>query len=281
MEISYSDLKKYCPVAMTPDTNVYDALVPTFEILLKGVKNLLGIELFDRVSNIDHIPMNSPEYEELSHLEIAIRRFVCSRALYIMVPQIDLVLTPTGFGVVSNQNVAPASAERVAKLIDSLRVYSDLSFDDILDFCRLFIEWDNREPDKMKYFGLLFWRTEHLRPLIKETPHREDFSTLAPEIAKANNAIKAKLSDELYQVLVDNIAAKAVTPHQQHIITMWRNAAVAFIKLDGGWNHWVAAMLHYVEGALDQFPEYAGSRAYQANHFQFYSNSSDDSCYFF
>lgn len=37
-----------------------------------------------------------------------------------IVPSLDLVLTPNGFGIVSNQNVAPASRDRVARLIASL-----------------------------------------------------------------------------------------------------------------------------------------------------------------
>ena len=43
---------------------------------------------------------------------------ICLRAAYDAVPQMDLVLTPTGFGIVSNQNTAPASRERV----DALRL---------------------------------------------------------------------------------------------------------------------------------------------------------------
>ena len=39
------------------------------------------------------------------------------------VPSLDLVLTPNGFGIVSNQNVAPASPHRITRLIASLAMY--------------------------------------------------------------------------------------------------------------------------------------------------------------
>lgn len=44
---------------------------------------------------------------------------VCE-ALRRAAPQLDLVLTPNGFGIVSNSNIAPASKERVERLITTL-----------------------------------------------------------------------------------------------------------------------------------------------------------------
>lgn len=41
------------------------------------------------------------------------------------VPSLDLILTPNGFGIVSNNNVAPASKERVERLIASLAEQRD------------------------------------------------------------------------------------------------------------------------------------------------------------
>lgn len=45
---------------------------------------------------------------------------VAACALYLAVPELDVVLTPNGFGIVSNQNVAPASKERVERLRTAL-----------------------------------------------------------------------------------------------------------------------------------------------------------------
>ena len=50
---------------------------------------------------------------------------VAHAAMRNAVPNLDLVLTPNGFGIVSNQNVAPASRDRVARLIASLEASRD------------------------------------------------------------------------------------------------------------------------------------------------------------
>lgn len=41
-------------------------------------------------------------------------------AFHRAVPQLDVILTPNGFGIVSNSNIAPASKERIERLMASL-----------------------------------------------------------------------------------------------------------------------------------------------------------------
>ena len=58
-------------------------------------------------------------------IRIITAKLIASEALRRAIPSLDLVLTPNGFGVVSNQNIAPASKERVDRLIASLADYRD------------------------------------------------------------------------------------------------------------------------------------------------------------
>ena len=58
-------------------------------------------------------------------IRIITAKLIASEALRRAIPSLDLVLTPNGFGVVSNQNIAPASKERVDRLIGSLADYRD------------------------------------------------------------------------------------------------------------------------------------------------------------
>ena len=61
------------------------------------------------------------------------RRAVYATAAYNAMPTLDLVATPNGFGVVSNQNIAPASKERVAAFRESLRQYKSDCKDQCLE----------------------------------------------------------------------------------------------------------------------------------------------------
>lgn len=57
------------------------------------------------------------------------------------VPSLDLILTPNGFGIVSNSNVAPASKERVERLIASLRDLRDKAITALLNVLRQDSDW--------------------------------------------------------------------------------------------------------------------------------------------
>ena len=58
---------------------------------------------------------------------------IACEAMRQAIPSLDVVLTPNGFGIVSNQNVAPASKERVERLIESMTAGRDLNIDYLLD----------------------------------------------------------------------------------------------------------------------------------------------------
>ena len=67
------------------------------------------------------------------------------------IPSLDLVLTPNGFGIVSNQNIVPASRERVDALITSLESQRDAAIEALI--LRLSSRTDWRESPQGKYFA--------------------------------------------------------------------------------------------------------------------------------
>ena len=67
----------------------------------------------------------SPELlamEETEPLRTCATLVVVHEAFMRAVPSLDLVLTPNGFGIVSNQNIAPASPHRISRLLGSLDI---------------------------------------------------------------------------------------------------------------------------------------------------------------
>lgn len=85
--------------------------------------------------------------------EVAMQYIVVT-AFADAVPSLDIVVTPTGFGVVNTETVAPASKERVERLIDSLRNSSASLLDYLLTRVRTYPEW--RESERGKYFCSTF-----------------------------------------------------------------------------------------------------------------------------
>jgi len=64
-------------------------------------------------------------YTDSNPIRIATARFVIADALRRAIPSLDVVLTPNGFGVISTNNLAPASKPRIDRLVGSMQTHRD------------------------------------------------------------------------------------------------------------------------------------------------------------
>ena len=93
---------------------------------------------------------------------------VAHEAMLRAVPSLDLVLTPNGFGIVSNQNVAPASRERVSRLIASLETSRDNAIEQLIMY--LFRETPTSAASP-NIGGRTIWACAPMRlPLKRKSP---------------------------------------------------------------------------------------------------------------
>ena len=74
------------------------------------------------------------------------RIIVTAEAILHAIPQLDLILTPNGFGIVSNQNIAPASKERIERLLLSLEKTRDDALQTIQPMLLEAHHWINSAP---------------------------------------------------------------------------------------------------------------------------------------
>lgn len=72
-------------------------------------------------------------------------RCVVMKAVVSAIPSLDLVVTPTGFGVVSSSSLAPASKERVERLIESLSAALDGCLASLFDLLARDPLWKEKE----------------------------------------------------------------------------------------------------------------------------------------
>ena len=86
------------------------------------------------------------------------------------VPSLDLVLTPNGFGIVSNQTVAPASPHRITRLIASLETSRDIAIEQLIHNLFLNSTW-SASPIRGWFSATLFPNID-LANLCGFTEHR-------------------------------------------------------------------------------------------------------------
>ena len=92
-----------------------------------------------------------------------------AEAMLHAIPQLDLVLTPNGFGIVSNSNVAPASKERVERLLCSLEKMRDDTLQVLLPMLTAEAAWADTAP--CQYFQSVLYPWLDLPRQLGSTDH--------------------------------------------------------------------------------------------------------------
>ena len=106
LEITKSDFEKAVPAAREPKGKIFevmeDAIMAKVEQIGDSLLGEPGIAAVEDSENTLH-----------DYLRSAVKRLACVSAFLEEMRGLDLVLTATGFGVVSTQDTAPASKMRV------------------------------------------------------------------------------------------------------------------------------------------------------------------------
>ena len=142
-----------------------------------------------------------------------LEKLVACHAYMTAIPSLDLVLTPNGFGIVSNQNVVPASRERVDALITSLESQRDAAIEALI--LRLSSRSDWRDSPQGQYFA----------------------ATMFPSLSLCRRlAIREHIWDSYQQlrehlIKIENVLADTYFSHEQmdvfrqHVITQGSTAS--------------------------------------------------------
>lgn len=141
--------------------------------------------------------------KSLSALHATLAAVAAHRALADATPSLDLVQTVNGFAVVSNQNLAPASRDRVDRLIAAHRSQCDTAISALIPLLAAVPEWRDTPPCDF-FRATLFTTPAHIRPLASGVATWERYEELHPAIAAAENRLAAEyISPELMQRLRD------------------------------------------------------------------------------
>ena len=96
------------------------------------IDNFCPKEIFDDIA----------DRPDPSTAKVTMARIVAFDAFRSAIPHLDIILTPNGFGIVNNSNIAPASKERVERLINSLLDNRDNEIESrsafVAQFCKCF-----------------------------------------------------------------------------------------------------------------------------------------------
>lgn len=115
-------------------------------------------------------------------------QIVTSHALMNAIPSLDLVLTPNGFGIVSTQNVVPASKDRIERLINSVEAQRDSAIDELLFKLPSTSGWRSTEQGKF-FASTLFPRLTICRRLAIRDKKFDKYLELHARLVKIETVL--------------------------------------------------------------------------------------------
>ena len=161
--------------------------------------------IFDEIAEADSFGPNE-------RFRFPLEKLVACHAYMTATPSLDLVLTPNGFGIVSNQNVVPASRERVDALIASLESQRDAAIEALIIRLSSRVDW--RQSTQGQYFAATMFPFLSLCRRLAIREHIWDsYQQLRERLIKIENV----LADTYFSQEQMNI-------FRSHVITQGRTA---------------------------------------------------------
>ena len=206
-------------------------------------------------------------------------------ALHRAIPSLDLVLTPNGFGIVSNQNLAPASKDRVERLITKLVAQRDSYINLLIDDLRTLAEWQDTEQYLWFAASLISWPKACVNTVVdrpREGQQWDQFLQLRERAILIEDAIAEKWisPDVMTQLRTELLIVNNATVHQVAL----KVRSCVFNELRGmPRNHWdLDRIVNFIRNNGDIFPDWAASETARLyNAATIFRNKKESTGYFF
>lgn len=235
--------------------NVFQSVIGENSLFEKLEKHLKVAELWLNLEICNHAT-----YEGLAEKEQDLaKRIVAMDAFARGIHQLDLALTPNGFGVVSNQNVAPASKERVANLRQQTIEERDITINQLLKKLQGNSSWCNSAPGKkwgktvIQNLDISVECGESCPSLVFYKGHIREIQGVQRMIAL--NFVSVVIMDRLCQ----SIQNATVTDVEAGLIDMIHAFIVASLKEEEQHHTDLENMVDYIKKHPEDFSEWASS----------------------
>lgn len=273
--ITKEDFYRAVPAAKEPKGRIFELLENDFTEMAEQIsRELLG-------------EAGSAACEEASEtysptLLYFVKQLVVLQVFLEKMRSLDLVLTSTGFGVVSTQDTAPASKMRVDALEGELRKKVRRTQSCVLG--RLFtVKGWNKSIQRQEAVRTLFWDFNMLRRYAGiSDPKPEDWDNNVPEMLAADAILKKHIGEKYMAALTDEVTSGKVSDKNYSIVICCQMFIGAHIAKNTRLKEEVyRQMINKMEAAIEDYPLYAESDAYRLNHFKPYENREDDTAFHF
>lgn len=271
IQISKDDFEQSILAATSSHSEVFESVEKHFEeSYLRLSRQILG-------------EVGEEALETSDELREAVIKTVCLDAFLSVVRHLDLVLTPTGFGVVANNEVSPASSSRVEALIEQCRVALIVAQDRVMSHLTVVSGWGSTLQAKQGIQTVL-WSMEGYCYLTRQTSMTsKDWMAKLAAIQEADATLRKLVSDEQMDDIMCLVRGVREGNEFEGSVRLMLSRCLIMLANDmlSAYSNERARLLRYFDANLDKFPLYANSSAYKANHFKEFNNEKSKPAFVF
>lgn len=273
-KITKQVFEAFVPAAKMPEHNdsVYGRLSEQFKVV------------YDRLIQNVVAPSLETELDAEGPLQKEVLRYVCLEAFVQSIRSLDLVLTATGFGIVSTASMAPASKSRVDALMEDCRLRAAESLCAIVKSMTGRNGWGDT-PQARQSIQCLFW---HICCLSQYTtlPYTADNWQKARGLSLTADAFLRKaISEEYMEELLKRMRSATLDNADIIILQKCNSFTGGFIssyEFEKGPNQRrLDDIVEQLENYPASYPVYTASDTYKARHGERYRNRKEDPTFFF
>ena len=275
LEITKTDFERAVPAAREPKGKIFDVM----QDAITNKVEVIGCHILGE-PGIAAVESSESTMGEI--LRPLVKQLACVMAFLEEMRGLDLVLTATGFGVVSTNDTAPASKMRVDALDGELRRKEWLLRSDLLTHLFKVNGWADTEQRHINV-PTLFYRFTMLEQYAGITrPKPEDWSTNVPAMLAADAYLRKHVGNAYMDELIAKLTSHSLSSQNIHIVILCQQFIGAWIAQNHQLKQEVyMRLINRLEADLSLYPTYADSEAYRLNHFKPYENHAEDSAFHF
>lgn len=268
-------------VPVEGETPLIDKLAPFLVAAEKWVCDVFTSQpVFDTICSL----------AEDDSLRAATTQVVIYEAFRRALPHLDVILTPNGFGIVSNTNVAPASKERITRLLDTLLDNRDAAISQVLSLLCAETRW--RDTEQAKFFrATMFPDTSLAERFPRSSESRwEQYINLRSRLIPIEEEIAVQFLSQplMHELRGEVLSGHFLTDTHRHICRVLRAVEVdclksdnAHLTLSGKTHRTLTQLVEIVRSNPDLFPQWHYSDTAQLYNPPIFENKKESMGYWF
>ena len=221
-------------------------------------------------------------YTDSNNIKILCIRLVVADALRRAIPSLDIVLTPNGFGVVSTQNLAPASKPRVDRLVGSMLSHRDDCIAALLPELVGASKWLTSK--QAEFFGATLFPDLAIVDSIGNVQgcRWEKYLELRSKVIDLEASLAEEwLSPELMEHLRSANLRRSLSTVESEIVRLVQAQIIAYLTAGSFSTRRLADIVNYIRQRPDDFPLWHSSETAKLFSPPIFRNEKKARGYFF